>query len=85
MKKILIIIFVILLVLFLIEAIAYLEVERLKKKIYVLRDQIISLKMDNREMRLEYREIMDPEKLNKWAENNGFVIKWKKSKGKNEK
>lgn len=75
-RKVLIIIFIVLILIFILEAITYLETERLKKKIYILRDKIIKLEMRNRQLRLEYRQLMEPQRLHKWAKEHGFIEKW---------
>jgi len=53
--------------------------EKYKRDIYKLRNDIIKLKMQNRELQIEYRKIININNVEKWAEKNNFTEKWDKT------
>jgi len=53
--------------------------EKYKRDIYKLRNDIIKLKMQNRELQIEYRKIININNVEEWAEKNNFTEKWDKT------
>lgn len=78
------IIIILLVIVFFIEAIIYLQSERIQKDLYRLRKEIIEIKNNNRALLLKYRKIINVENMNKWAKKNGFTEYWIRPKEKEE-
>ena len=61
---------------FILEAFFYIDMEREKKQLYTLREEVIELKMQNRKYLIQYQKMTDISVLSKWAKRHGFTKKW---------
>ncbi len=65
-----------LLLMFFVEVILHMEMEKVLAETYALRDEIIVLKLKNREMKIEIEEATDVKNVRKWAKKHGFTKQW---------
>jgi len=75
-KRILPVSVIVLVIVFFVEALVYMEKERVRTEIYALRDELIMLKLQNREMKIKIERLTDVKAVQKWAVKNGFTEKW---------
>ncbi len=61
---------------FLLEAVMYVEKERLRAEIYTLREEVISLKLKNRLLKTEIEKSLSMEAVKKWAAGKGLTQAW---------
>ncbi len=75
-KRILPVSVIVLVIVFFVEALVYMEKERVRTETYALRDELIMLKLRNRELKIEIERLTDVKAVQKWAVKNGFTEKW---------
>jgi|MTBAKSStandDraft_2_1061841.scaffolds.fasta_scaffold03972_7 cell division protein FtsL len=75
-RKIFIFLLFLLVCIFLLEAVMYVEKERLRAEIYGLREDVIALKLKNRALKAEIEESLSMEAVKKWALRKGLKEPW---------
>jgi len=75
-RKIFIFLLFLLVCVFLLEAVMYVEKERLRSQIYRLREEVITLKLQNRTLKAEIEETLSMEAVRKWAVRKGLTEPW---------